>query len=42
MRARVLLSADENDAKLKQKTDEVIVTEMHVSSKTGLGFVNDL
>lgn len=34
MHARVLLSADENDTKLKQKTDEEISNEMHVSSKT--------
>ncbi|BCA94609.1 hypothetical protein TUM19329_09700 [Legionella antarctica] len=34
MHARVLLSADANDTKLKQKTDEEIATEMHVSSKT--------
>jgi hypothetical protein len=34
MHARVLLSADENDTKLKQKTDEEISSEMHVSSKT--------
>jgi transposase len=34
MHARILLSADENDTKLKQKTDEEISSEMHVSSKT--------
>lgn len=34
MHARVLLSADENDTKLKPKTDETIAAEMHVSSKT--------
>lgn len=34
MHARVLLSADVNDTKLKKKTDEEIATEMHVSSKT--------
>lgn len=34
MHARVLLSADENDTKLKQKTDEEISSELHVSSKT--------
>lgn len=34
MHARVLLSADENDTKLKQKTDEEISNEMHISSKT--------
>ena len=32
--ARVLLSADENDRKLKSKTDEEIATEMHICSKT--------
>jgi transposase len=34
MHARVLLSADENDRKLKPKTDEEIATEMHICSKT--------
>lgn len=34
MHARVLLSADENDCKLKPKTDKEIATEMHISSKT--------
>ena len=34
MHARILLSADENDTKLKSKTDETIASEMHVSSKT--------
>ena len=34
MHARILLSADGNDTKLKQKTDEEITVEMHVSSKT--------
>lgn len=34
MHARVLLSSDENDSKLKLKTDEEIAKEMHVSSKT--------
>jgi transposase len=34
MHARVLLSADENDTKLKPKTDKEIATEIHVSSKT--------
>jgi len=34
MRARVLLSADANDCKLKPKTDEEIATAMHICSKT--------
>jgi len=34
MHARILLSADENDTKLKSKTDETIASEMHVSTKT--------
>lgn len=34
MRARVLLSADENDGKIKPKTDEEIATEMHICTKT--------
>jgi len=33
MHSRVLLSADKKDTKLKQKTDEEISHEMHVSSK---------
>ena len=34
MHARVLLSVDANDTKLKPRTDEEIATEMHVCSKT--------
>jgi transposase len=34
MHARVLLSADENDRKLKPKTDEEIAKETHICSKT--------
>ena len=34
MHARVLLATDANDTDLKQKTDEEIAKEMHISSKT--------
>ena len=34
MRARVLLSADESDRKIKPKTDKEIATEMHICTKT--------
>jgi hypothetical protein len=34
MHARVLLSVDENDRKLKPKTDEEIAGEIHICSKT--------
>lgn len=34
MRARVLLAADASDSQLKAKKDEVIASELHISTKT--------